>query len=370
MKRSKIIAAVSAAAIALSMAVVPAQAADTSDSTSTAVVMGAANYSILDVVNAFSDAGIDKLNIQNLKNFLVLNDDYFSYSDYAEFVEFANYIRDLYIAPGAYTLFYKTPGELTENERYDVYDNLSNAEKNAITKSLIDIAKDHDILVTFDTTVNGYTVVYGSMRPEAVKKSKSDGSSSSFRFDDDDDDWSYSTPAKTTKSKSISKATVSLSATKLIYNGSAKKPAVAVKLNGKKLVKGRDYTLTFKNNIRPGKATVTIKGKGSYTGSKTVAYYIAPRTVTLKKLTSPAKYKIKATWNREPVATGYNIQISTGSGFVNVKNYYVKSNSTLTKTISGLSSGRRYFVRVRAYKQITSRKICGKFSAVKKITVK
>ena len=365
MKRTKILAALSAAAMAVSMAAVPAQAAAASDSTSSAVVMGAVSYDIIDVVNAFKDAGFNSLNVNNLRNFLILNDDYFSDSDYADFIDFANDIKDLYFAPLAYSLFYKTPAQLSESERYDVLDNLTAAEKDAIDKRLIKVAEDHYVLVTFDYDANGYTVVYGSMRQGASKKSKSSGSG--YSFDDDDEDWGYS---KSSKSGSISKASVSLSATKLIYNGSARKPAVAVKLNGKKLVKGRDYTLTFKNNIRPGQATVTITGKGSYSGSKTVAYYIAPRTLTLRKLSSPAKYKIKAVWNREPVATGYNIQVSANSGFGSVKNYYVKNNNTVTKTISGLTSGRRYFVRVRAYKQISTRKICGKFSAVKKITVK
>ena len=33
-----------------------------------------------------------------------------------------------------------------------------------------------------------------------------------------------------------------------------------VTLNGKTLVKGVDYDLTYVNNVKPGKATVTVKG--------------------------------------------------------------------------------------------------------------
>ena len=51
-------------------------------------------------------------------------------------------------------------------------------------------------------------------------------------------------------------------------------PDLTVKLGGKSLKKGRDYTVSYKNNVMPGTASVTItakKGSG-YTGSKTVKF--------------------------------------------------------------------------------------------------
>ena len=51
------------------------------------------------------------------------------------------------------------------------------------------------------------------------------------------------------------------------YTGSALKPKPTVSYDGKKLREGVDYTLTYSKNKAIGKATVTIKGKGSYTGS-------------------------------------------------------------------------------------------------------
>ena len=55
------------------------------------------------------------------------------------------------------------------------------------------------------------------------------------------------------------------------YTGSAIKPSVIVKQNGTALLEGRDYTLSYKNNVNPGTATVTVTGKGNYTG-KTYVY--------------------------------------------------------------------------------------------------
>lgn len=45
-------------------------------------------------------------------------------------------------------------------------------------------------------------------------------------------------------------------------------PEISVTVDGAKLVMGVDYTVSFKNNKKPGKtATVTIKGKGNYNGT-------------------------------------------------------------------------------------------------------
>ena len=67
------------------------------------------------------------------------------------------------------------------------------------------------------------------------------------------------------------------------YTGKAIKPAVTVKLGKKTLKKGTDYTVTYKNNKAVGKATVTVKGKGSYTGTITKTFKINPKKSSIKK---------------------------------------------------------------------------------------
>ena len=73
---------------------------------------------------------------------------------------------------------------------------------------------------------------------------------------------------------SISKASVTLSTSTYAYDGKAKKPGVTVKLNGKTLKNGTDYTVSYSNNTKVGTAKVTIKGKGNYTGSVSKTYSI------------------------------------------------------------------------------------------------
>ena len=81
-------------------------------------------------------------------------------------------------------------------------------------------------------------------------------------------------PALAVTKQSISKASVTLSTSTYAYDGKAKKPGVTVKLNGKTLKNGTDYTVSYSNNTKVGTAKVTIKGKGNYTGSVSKTYSI------------------------------------------------------------------------------------------------
>ena len=73
---------------------------------------------------------------------------------------------------------------------------------------------------------------------------------------------------------SISKASVTLSTSTYAYDGKAKKPGVTVKLNGKTLKNGTQYTVSYSNNTKVGTATVKITGKGNYAGSVSKTYSI------------------------------------------------------------------------------------------------
>ena len=81
--------------------------------------------------------------------------------------------------------------------------------------------------------------------------------------------------------KSISGATVSAIA-KRTYSGKAFTPSPTVKYGTTTLVKGTDYTLSYVNNIKAGTATVIIKGKGAYTGTKRITFKIVKAANSLK----------------------------------------------------------------------------------------
>ncbi len=56
--------------------------------------------------------------------------------------------------------------------------------------------------------------------------------------------------------------------------GSAIKPTPTLTLNGTRLRLNTDYSITYKNNVNPGTATMVIKGKNGYTGSITKTFKI------------------------------------------------------------------------------------------------
>ncbi|MGV8083942.1 MAG: hypothetical protein AB2L09_09975 [Coriobacteriia bacterium] len=58
------------------------------------------------------------------------------------------------------------------------------------------------------------------------------------------------------------------------YTGSAITPEVTVKDGSTTFVKDTDYTVAYADNVNVGTATVTLTGKGNYTGTKTVTFSI------------------------------------------------------------------------------------------------
>ena len=56
--------------------------------------------------------------------------------------------------------------------------------------------------------------------------------------------------------------------------GKAITPKPVLEFQNSQLIEGTDYTLSYKNNIYPGTASVTITGKGIYSGTKTLSFQI------------------------------------------------------------------------------------------------
>ena len=75
--------------------------------------------------------------------------------------------------------------------------------------------------------------------------------------------------------RDLSKCEIQLSSSSFTYSGTEKKPKITVTSSGKELVPGTDYTVSYRNNINAGTASVVITGKGSYTGTKTASFQIA-----------------------------------------------------------------------------------------------
>ena len=144
---------------------------------------------------------------------------------------------------------------------------------------------------------------------------------------------------------SISKASVTLSTSTYAYDGKAKKPGVTVKLNGKTLKNGTDYTVSYSNNTKVGTAKVTITGKGNYTGSvsktfkiknnfkKATVLGISTKAFTGKNITQSitVKYNGKTLKKGTDYTVSYSSNKSIGTATVKIagKGSYT---GTITKT--------------------------------------
>jgi len=101
---------------------------------------------------------------------------------------------------------------------------------------------------------------------------------------------------------------VTVDGTEFTFTGQAIEPAVTVTVNGQVLTAGKDYSLTYANNVQPGTGSVTIKGIATasetlgYTGEVTIEFTIIEKQpeATEPEATEPEATEPEAT---EPEAT-------------------------------------------------------------------
>lgn len=170
---------------------------------------------------------------------------------------------------------------------------------------------------------------------------------------------------------SLSTVNVFLQGSSYTYSGKAKSPEVIAKSSGILLSKGRDYTVSYSNNVKVGTATATVTGLGRpYTGVVKKTFKIIPRGTSISKLTKKSKgFKIK--WKKQSAqTTGYQIQYSTSKSFKGAKTKTVKKTKTTGATISKLKKKKTYYVRIRTYKTTGGKKYYSGWSKVKKVKTK
>ena len=245
----------------------------------------------------------------------------------------------------------------------------------------------------------------------------------------------------------ISVCDVSLGYTSTAYTGKSKTPAVTIKDGGYKLVKDKDYEVSYSSNKNVGTAKVTIKGIGDYygtvtktfkitkgkqtvtaakstftkayggsafslgaktngngkltyksgntkvatvnssgkvtpkavgtakitvkaastasynAGSKTVTIKVKPKKASISKAV-PGKKQIKVTMGTKVGATGgttYQIKYRVKG----TSAWKTTTTTAKTKTIKNLKKGKRYQIKVRAYKKVDGKTYYGSWSAVK-----
>ena len=111
-----------------------------------------------------------------------------------------------------------------------------------------------------------------------------------------------------------------------------------------------------------GKATSNLTGAESQ---------VRVANADISSLKSASKKTMTVNWNKVSKCGGYQIQYSKDKNFKkNVTTKNIKKQSQSSVKISKLSSGKKYYVRVRSYKVVNDKKYYSAWSSTKNVKVK
>ena len=163
--------------------------------------------------------------------------------------------------------------------------------------------------------------------------------------------------------KKLSDYTISIPYSSYTYRGRGIKPTVTVKdASGKKLTKGTDYTVSYSNNTNVGTATITVTGKGAYTGTlkKTFKVKALGLTSSYAKVTIPYS---SYTWSGSAIKPKVTVKFKDGD-VIPASDYTLTYSDnikvgTATITVKGKGSNvtgtyKKTFVVKPAKNEITS----------------
>ena len=196
----------------------------------------------------------------------------------------------------------------------------------------------------------------------------------------------YKKAAKAVTIKVVPGATASLTAVSA---------ATGVKLTWKKVTGATGYKVyrgsTLVKKVANGStSTVNFTDTAAKTNLAKYTYKIVPyaasgdstatpATVTtyfltrgaMSSATSTVTGRVTAKWVKNAKATGYQVQYSLSSTFSSGnKAVTVKGAAAVSKVLTGLTSNKAYYVRVRAYRTVSGKNYYSEWSAAKKVIVK
>lgn len=144
------------------------------------------------------------------------------------------------------------------------------------------------------------------------------------------------------------------------YTGKDLSPSVQASYEETDLEEDEDYTVSYKNNKKIGVGTITLAGKGKFSGSQSVTFKIVPARVVIKK-GSRTGQSLSLQWKKVKGATDYEITYAYAANFKGKKKVTVKK----CKAVLKLTSTKKCYVKVRAYKTVKKKKYYGAMSKKK-----
>ncbi|MBQ1348629.1 MAG: fibronectin type III domain-containing protein, partial [Aeriscardovia sp.] len=85
---------------------------------------------------------------------------------------------------------------------------------------------------------------------------------------------------------------------------------------------------------------------------------------------SKTQGSITASWNPNTQADGYDLWISTNQSFSKPTKQRIDGSGKGSFEFTGLTSGKKYYVRLRSVKEVESKEWVSQWSTVKEVTVK
>ena len=173
---------------------------------------------------------------------------------------------------------------------------------------------------------------------------------------------------------------IKLSKTSYTYDGKAKKPSVTITNAKGQKYSPSQYTVEYSNNKKVGYGIVSIMSKDNadphYSVIADYIIKINPKGTSIKSVSAAkkgftVKYKKQATQT-----TGYQIQYATDKNFKkNKKTVTVKKNKTTSVKVKKLKAKKKYYVRVRTYKNVkdtdgNAKKLYSSWSKTKTVKTK
>ena len=118
-----------------------------------------------------------------------------------------------------------------------------------------------------------------------------------------------------------------------------------------------------------GGTTAGENGSSTSAGDSSETDDVTVGKVKKLKVTSKKKKTLTVTWKKRKGVSGYQIQYGKKKNFKGAKKVSVKKNKTKW-TKKKLQSGKKYYVRIRAYKTVSGEKVYSGWSGKKSVKVK
>lgn len=164
-------------------------------------------------------------------------------------------------------------------------------------------------------------------------------------------------------SKKLSDATLSLYDYELNYKATALKPKVKVNMGSKVLKNGTDYTVKYSNNEQVGTGTVTVTGKGAYSGTLKKKFKIVLFQPTITNISfvenEPA---CVINWTKNNYVDGYQLKYTSNENLTGGKKITINGNSNNSYKLNIPTRGKKYYIQIRTFKNVNGKTKYGAWS--------